>query len=415
MSPIHPRRRKSPRRLLWTSLACVLVWLWCAAVGAAAEPESPSGVLIAYNDGGSSIRFSGRNGVYGADRGGEGLSGFTNTVSPSALRASANPSKDSLSGARIVQPLQKPAPDAAAKPVDAAWRIKIREAVAVPGPNVSLGEIADPVGEVDQALWDELAKVALFPAPVEARRPMLIQPDRLAPALKERLGEAAGLCVVPKRFVIQTGGAAVLPEELYALVVNVLTPKVAALGGRAEFREFQTPNAFFKADPLHRLNVEIPAEAIKPGRVAFRIEERDFDDKPVARFSASVFLDVWKAVPTAKRPLNRGELVDETAFVLEEKNLAFARPDLWDGAGSFVVKTPVGTGQSIHKADLDVHTLVKKGDAVKIVYESKRIRLEVPALVVSAGNQGEAVTVRNLQSQKQITATVRDAQTVAVH
>jgi Flagellar basal body P-ring biosynthesis protein len=57
---------------------------------------------------------------------------------------------------------------------------------------------------------------------------------------------------------------------------------------------------------------------------------------------------------------------------------------------------------------------VIKGERVMLVYHGERIQVAVKAEALSDADVGQMVTVRNLQTKKEILATVIDAHTVAV-
>jgi flagella basal body P-ring formation protein FlgA len=59
--------------------------------------------------------------------------------------------------------------------------------------------------------------------------------------------------------------------------------------------------------------------------------------------------------------------------------------------------------------------LIAQGSRVSLVFEGPSIRLEVPAEALEDGRTGRSIMVRNLQSDKEILARVKDKNTVVVH
>ena len=97
------------------------------------------------------------------------------------------------------------------------------------------------------------------------------------------------------------------------------------------------------------------------------------------------------------------------------KNMAYLSGEVWDGRGGpWQVRRPIGLDQVIYAANLEPLPLVRRGETVRLVYEGKNIRLETLAEAMEDGGAGQAIAVKNLESERQVTATVRDSGTVYV-
>jgi flagella basal body P-ring formation protein FlgA len=128
-----------------------------------------------------------------------------------------------------------------------------------------------------------------------------------------------------------------------------------------------------------------------------------------------VFLDVWTEVAAAARPINRREALGPQMVTHVRKNLAYLSGDVWDGTGGpWQVKRPIGRDQVIYRSNLEPLPLVRRGETVRLVYEGENIRLETLAEALEDGGAGQAIAVMNLDSEREITATVRDSGTVYV-
>lgn len=298
------------------------------------------------------------------------------------------------------------------------WRIKIKPAAVVQGPVVLLGEIALPVGDMEQDQWRELSVTPLWPSPPEAGRPMAVSGDKLKLGLEHYLGQMAQDCILPQRIVLQRGGKVYLEDELSRMAVEVLNPMaISAFGPEAEieFREWRIPAHMFLADTANQVRVECVTDRLDPGRNSLRFVELSLDQETVRRVTGNVFVDVWVSVPVAAHPLNKGDELGPREISYARKNLAYLTGDTWDGlGGARRVKTAIGTGQVIYEASLDGVPLVAKGDSVTMIYEGENITLSVPAEVLADAGKGESVVVRNLESQREVYARVRDANTVVV-
>ena len=297
---------------------------------------------------------------------------------------------------------------------EAPWKLRIKQAASVAGPNVLLGEIAEPVGELDPRKWEELAATKLWPSPTARSRPLAVNRDKLQQVLKHFLGDVASLCVLPPRLVLKRGGVAYDEQELRRMVVNALTPLLKGLEGEASLREFQLPSFLFLNDPNNTLKVQ-PSGDIGPGRLGMRLVELDTTGKTRRSVSAGVFVDLWKDVPAAARPLNRSEPLTPEMITSVRKNVAYLRSGVWDGRGGpWRVKNPIGELQVVYASSLESMPEVRKGDTVTLVFEGSRIRLSTAAEALADGGRGESILVRNIQSGREVLARVRSADTVSV-
>lgn len=300
----------------------------------------------------------------------------------------------------------------AAEP-DVAWRLRLKEAAVVSGPNVTLGEIADPVGVIDSRDWSRLAATGLWPSPPEGR-PMNMTRPRLQQGMAAYAGELSALCIYPGSMTIQRGGLVLGEGELRAIVVKALTPQLGTLPGESSMQDFRLPAHVFLSHAGQKLELEGPL-ALSPGRVAIRLAVKELDGGVVRRLTGSVFVDSWMEVPSAASPLNRDEILGPERVTFVRKNLAHLRDEPWNGKGGpWRVMRAIGTGQPILQSDLSVVPTVKKGTKVTMLYESGSLRLSAPGEAMNDGAPGESIAVRNLQSKKQTRGIVRDGLTVVV-
>lgn len=304
---------------------------------------------------------------------------------------------------------------ATAKGSETGWRLQILDAAVVQGTVVRLGEIARPLGGMDELTWHKMATLELWPAPERRLRPMSISKVKLQAALEKHLGDNVHRCILPSSIVIQRGGGLVFEEALKNEIVNTLTATAASLGGEAEFRDFRLPEFLFLRDPANTVKVECVGAELTAGRVSLRLRELAMDGSLQRTATCSVFMDLWRKVPVAMRPLNRGDAISKSSVGWARKNAAYLRSDIWDGKGGpWRIRTTTGKDEVIYTADLEPLPLVTRGDLVTMVYQGQNVRLEVPAEALGEGGYNQSIPVRNMQSQVQVYARVVDGKTVQV-
>ncbi len=303
---------------------------------------------------------------------------------------------------------------AAGARIDADWRIHIRDAAVVAGKRVHLGEIADPVGDINPKNWANFARMELWPAPPKPGRPMTISKTRLRKELGKYLGDAAELAIYPSSLAIQQGGAVLLEAELNKLVVSSLTPLTAQMRGEVSIRNTQLPSFVFLSDRLNKLEVE-PPTSMAPGQITIRMREVTPKGDLVRRITGGATLDQWITVPCAAIPVNRHDPLTPDAVTFAKKNLAYLNGEVWDGKGGpWRLLRPIGAGSVIYQSDIEMLPVLTKGTRVELIYRGKQLRLTVPVETLADGKPGDTIPVRNLHSKKEVYATVQDENTVVI-
>lgn len=293
------------------------------------------------------------------------------------------------------------------------WRLKIKDAAVVRGEHVLLGEIAEPIGPIPRDTWDKLSGAALWPSP-PAGKPMNMTRPKIQQAMAHYAGELSSLCMYPASMTIQQGGAVMDSDAMRNLVVKTLTPQIRNLPGEASLQDFRLPPALFLPRDGQTAELEGPVDLV-PGRLSLRIAVRDIDGSVVRRVTGTVFLDLWAEVPTAAAPLNKDEVLGPERVTFSRKNLAHIKGIIWDGRGGpWRMQRPVVAGQPIMQTDVAVIPMVQKGASVTMVYQGRNFTVSMPGVALADGAHGESIPVRNLQSKKELRATVRDGLTVVV-
>ncbi|MFP4316531.1 MAG: flagellar basal body P-ring formation chaperone FlgA [Desulfovibrionales bacterium] len=294
------------------------------------------------------------------------------------------------------------------------WLIKVLPVATVSGETVLLEDIAVPMEALPEESWERVRKTPLWDAPKEGSGPVSINKPDLERLLSRALGSSARACITPATLVLQRGGDVLTQERITRMTVEYLTKEAKGMDGEPDFRELRIPDSVFLS-PAQEVHIEL-ARPLQPGRNTFRLLVKDGYGTVVRRISGNVFMDLWKTVACAGRPLNRMEPVglDEVTFV--RKNLAYLRGEVWDGrSGPVRVKRPVGEGQVMYADNVEPIPLIQKGEQVTLLFKGQSIQLKVPALALGDGGAGEVIAVKNVQSSKTIQAMVLDSRTVVVN
>ncbi|MDR3641472.1 MAG: flagellar basal body P-ring formation chaperone FlgA [Humidesulfovibrio sp.] len=293
------------------------------------------------------------------------------------------------------------------------WWLQIKNAACVHGPMVLLGDIATPQGDMPASAWQALASRPLWNAPERTGRQMALSRDKLLAMLRYYAEDIAGACALPTQLVVQRGGKVIDGADIMQHVVDFLTARGPAFSGELDIKDLHGPDYIFLSNERDQLAV-LPSSPLKPGRVNLLFEMRGSDGKVIRRYSASAFVNVWRALPVLARPLNRQEPLNLSYVKFKRCNLAF-NENSWDGTGGpWRMVRGVGVDQVIRMSDIEPVPVIARGDKVNLVFEGDNIRLQVKAEALADGGIGQRIEVRNLQSKRKIMATVQDQDTVLV-
>jgi flagella basal body P-ring formation protein FlgA len=293
------------------------------------------------------------------------------------------------------------------------WKGLVRNVACVKGPDVLLGEIADPVDGAARRQWPTLSGIKLWKASERKGHVVTVPREKLSKVLKYYMGDAADNLALPSQLTVQTGGRVIDADELKARIVAFLTPRAKDLGGDVSFKNIQMPNYVFFPNDYDKLVISM-RDDLAPGRNEIALSGLTPDGKVVSHRSAVVFADVWKAVPVAARPLNRLERVTRDKVTFRRMNMAYNH-DVWDGTGGpWRMARTLGRGQVFTMSHLEPVPLIERGEMVNLVYNGHQIRLSIKAEALGEAGVGQQVEVRNTQSNKIILATVVDGETVVV-
>lgn len=122
--------------------------------------------------------------------------------------------------------------------------------------------------------------------------------------------------------------------------------------------------------------------------------------------------DVW----IARQPLSSGSTFDPALLDTRRVDLFRDRDALPAAVGdrTFILLRSVQPGRFLTWRDVGRRPLVRKGDMVEVSASEGTLVITLKGLAMQNGAQGEAVTIRNIESRKDFTAFVIDENHVQV-
>jgi flagella basal body P-ring formation protein FlgA len=140
------------------------------------------------------------------------------------------------------------------------------------------------------------------------------------------------------------------------------------------------------------------------------------DGESAADYTVTLRAALWRDAWAARQPLTHNTVFDPALLEVRRVDLFRDRDALPAAVGdaSFVFARAVQAGRIVTWRDVARRPLVKKGDMVEVSATEGTLQITMKAMALSNGAQGEAVTLRNLESRKDFTAFVIDENRVQV-
>ena len=265
--------------------------------------------------------------------------------------------------------------------------ITLLEAVEIDGPSIYLGQIARIDGR-DLQLIQQLNEVAVGKAPLPSRS-RVVETEYIKLRLRQNGFDVAALNLNGSRHVkITRSYIEVGKAEIEKIISDYLYHE--ALKGQ--------PSVNVKA-------VRVPDRLILPqGRITYQVIPPKHTN----------FL--------GKMPLSIQFHVDGKHKLIDENDVEFKKIDLAQLPANVITdpqdvigkrtRQTIGLKAVLHTDLIELPPIIKRGDVVVIVVESKGLRITARGKAKRRGRLGERIPVENLDSKKIIYAQVVDSHTV---
>ena len=134
------------------------------------------------------------------------------------------------------------------------------------------------------------------------------------------------------------------------------------------------------------------------------------DGVPAGEGTLTVRAALWRDAWVARQPLTNGAIFDAAALETRRVDLLRDRDALPASVGdqTFIFARAVNSGRIVTWRDIARRPLIRKGDLVEVSAADGMLSVTIKALALQNGAQGEAVTLRNIESRKDFTAFVTD-------
>jgi flagella basal body P-ring formation protein FlgA len=140
------------------------------------------------------------------------------------------------------------------------------------------------------------------------------------------------------------------------------------------------------------------------------------DNTSAGEMTITLRASLWRDAWITRQPVTTGTTFDPAILESRRVDLFRERDALPTTVGdqTFVFTRGVNTARVVTWRDIARRPLVRKGDMVEVSAAEGNLSITMKAIALQSGAQGEAVTLRNIESRKDFTAFVVDENHVQV-
>ncbi|MBT8340791.1 MAG: flagellar basal body P-ring formation protein FlgA [Desulfatitalea sp.] len=302
-------------------------------------------------------------------------------------------------------------PAIAAPPI----QIMLRSEVLVDGDTITLGDIAD-IRAADPKQHKAFAAVEMEQAPLPGQSGFIHSHQVLTRLKNNRIDparfslQAAGPVKVVRRFATVTG------EQIRIAVLQFIQTQAPWRPNQMKIRPIRYSQGHTLPTGQVGFKVRPPKHSDWLGSVPFKVSIL-VDGRPVDSTVVPTYIEVWQDVVVAAKPLGRNQPISAADIKLERMNMArvpvsaILRKDQVLGRRA---NRAIAVNSVLRTDQVEMPPLIRRGDVVQVVAESKVLRVTTRAVAQENGGRGEVVRMLNPRSKRKFHATVVDEQTVQV-
>ena len=294
--------------------------------------------------------------------------------------------------------------------------IRVRDQVEIDGDEVLLGQIAEIEGS-DLRLIRQLKDILIGKAPLPGKSRQY-QKSLLNMRLKQYdIDLSTVILEAPELIEVSRSCIKIQKQKIEEIVSGFLLQNISQENNNIRrIKEIRVPEEVVLAKGNIAYKVTAADNQPLKGKCSIAVEfnVNGFDQKKIW---ATVVIEVLGPVVVTRKPLGRYKPIDESDIELKTMDLA----DLPEG----VITDPeavlgqrttraIGAQVPLRADSVELPPLVKRGDLVQIIAESRGLKITTRGQVKKKGRLGEQIPVINLDSKKVLYARVIDANTVKV-
>ena len=293
--------------------------------------------------------------------------------------------------------------------------IRVHDQVEVESDDVLFGQIASFEGN-DLQLIQQLKQIVVGKAP-SAGKTRQYEYRHFRKRLEQyRIDLAAVQLEVPPRVLISRSYVEIGIPKIKKIVTDYIRQNIPPDNGMVRIKAVHVPDRVMLSKGRITYKVAAPRSRPLMGNCSLAVDF-SVNGHSQKRMWATAQIEVLKPVVVTRKPLGRYKPITEDDIMLQTLDLANLPSNVLTDPEAVLgkrTKRAIGAQAPLRADVIELPPLVKRGDMVTIIVESKGLKVTARGLVKKKGRLGERIPVVNVDSKKVLYARVVDSNTVRI-
>jgi len=293
--------------------------------------------------------------------------------------------------------------------------ISVNEKAFVEKNEIKLGKIAGIKGE-DHVLVRKLKNIVIGRSPLPGKS-RYIGSEYIKLRLKQNDIDLVKLVLtIPEKVKVSRSFIEISRKEIEKIVLDYIYGKEFWDKNNTRIKKIQFPK--LPLLPKKKITYKIIPPKVMNGRGTIPLSVVFLaDGEFYKKVKVTVKIQIFKEVVVTKKPLGRYRTITQDEVMMQKMDITNLPNDIFTHFKDVLgkrVRRNIWAKVVLRAEYIEFPPLVKRGDTVLIVAESKKMKITALGEVRKSGRRGERVKVINLNSNKRIFARVIDENTVKV-
>jgi flagella basal body P-ring formation protein FlgA len=306
---------------------------------------------------------------------------------------------------------------AVAAELDAAeiTTIRVRDQVEIENDEVLLGQIASIEGS-DTQFIQQLKNIVIGKAPLPGRTRQYEQ-RHLKMRLKQHRIDLAVIHIEgPGTVRISRSHVEIDKNKIEKIISDYIAQNSLEKNNTVRIKEIHVPERVVlpKGRIAYKVTAPSPQQLRGTCSIAIDFSVNGHFEKKVR---ATALVEVWGAVVVTRKPLGRYKPITEDDIMLQTMDLTHLPANVVSDPEAVLgkrTKRAIGAQTPLRADSIELPPLVRRGDLVVIIAQSKGLKITTRGVVKKKGRLGDRIPVVNVDSKKVLYARVIDSNTVQV-
>ena len=293
--------------------------------------------------------------------------------------------------------------------------IRVWDQVEIENDEVLLGQIAS-IESSDTRLVQQLKDIVIGKAPLPGKTCQYDQRYLKMRLRQHHIDLAAVNLEVPRRVRISRSHVEIDKHEIEKIVSDFITQNFPQENKTVRIKEIHVPERVVLSKGRIAYKVRAPGMRRLRGTSSIAVDfsvNGHFEKK----VWATATVEVWGPVVVTRKPLGRYKPITEDDIMLQTMDLTHLSSNVVSDPEAVLgkrTKRAIGAQTPLRTDSIELPPLVKRGDLVVIIAQSKGLKITTRGVVKKKGRLGDRIAVVNVDSKKVFYARVIDSNTVQV-